>query len=87
MDVQKFQGAWGYDVDSVAFVRELRRRNHVCPVTCLNNCRTPGQCQYCGEGVIETERLVPGDIIFELLEECNTLSDLYGWQQSWRDTD
>lgn len=29
MDVNKFRGAWGYDVDSVEFVRELRKSSRI----------------------------------------------------------
>jgi hypothetical protein len=52
-----------------------------CPVMKLNICRTPGQCQYCGEALFDTERVQPGDVFVELVEECETLDDLFAWQK------
>jgi hypothetical protein len=52
-----------------------------CPVTKLNICRTKGQCQYCGEALFDTERIEPGTKIYELIEACETIDDLFAWQQ------
>jgi hypothetical protein len=44
------------------------------------DCTTPGQCQYCGQGLIYTEDIFNlSNPISIMIYQCEDISDAYAW--------